>query len=314
MKVLFITSNRLGDAVLSTGLLDYIYSKYPDARITIACGPLAKSLFEGMPGLERVYVLRKKSFNRHWLYLWSKTNAQSWDMVVDLRNSAVSRLIKAPRKYIYGRHISKDLHKVEQNAAVMGLPNPPSPVIFASERQKDEADQFVKQGEKVIAIGPTANWAGKIWPAENFVRLISWLIDEAYLGPDIKFAVFAAPGEERQAHLVYDALDPSRSINVIAKTDPGTAAVILSRCEMYIGHDSGLMHCAAAAGIKTLGLFGPSYPHLYRPWGDNARYVTTPESFDELIDFEGYDSKTVGSLMTGLTVEKVQESLQDFIK
>ena len=40
MRILFVTSNSMGDAVLSTGLLDYLIRRYPDARITLACGPV----------------------------------------------------------------------------------------------------------------------------------------------------------------------------------------------------------------------------------------------------------------------------------
>ena len=72
-------------------------------------------------------------------------------------------------------------------------------------------------------------------------------------------------------------------------------------------------HIAAAAGVSTLGLFGPSYPHLYAPWGDHAGYVCTPQTFDELIDFEGYDAKTLNhTLMDGLTVRDVKAAIQGF--
>src|SRR5262245_4189048 len=59
MKILFITSSRIGDAVLSTGLLNYMAQKWPDAKVTIACGALAASLFEGYPNLERLIPMKK---------------------------------------------------------------------------------------------------------------------------------------------------------------------------------------------------------------------------------------------------------------
>ena len=37
-RILFITSSRIGDAVLSTGLLDWLVRTHPDCRITVACG------------------------------------------------------------------------------------------------------------------------------------------------------------------------------------------------------------------------------------------------------------------------------------
>jgi heptosyltransferase-3 len=98
---------------------------------------------------------------------------------------------------------------------------------------------------------------------------------------------------------------------LIAKGSPGDAAAAIARCDFYIGNDSGLMHCAAAAGVQTLGLFGASYSHIYGPYGEHAHLVRTPETFDELIDFEGYDPKTLKrSLMTTLSVDTVKEKLK----
>src|SRR5262249_9593448 len=70
VKILFITSNRVGDAVLSSGVLAWLVEKYTDAEFTIACGPYAAGLFRAVPRLERLIVLEKKSWNRHWLELW----------------------------------------------------------------------------------------------------------------------------------------------------------------------------------------------------------------------------------------------------
>ena len=101
-KILFITSTRIGDAVLSTGLLDYMIKNIPDPRFTIVCGNLPSSLFEGVPHLEKLIILKKQKYNKHWLELWKQTRGTRWDIVVDLRNSIVSRLIPAKQRFIFG--------------------------------------------------------------------------------------------------------------------------------------------------------------------------------------------------------------------
>ncbi len=313
MKVLFITSNRLGDAVLSTGLLDHIIKTHPDARITVACGGLPASLFDGMPGLEKVIKLKKRKLHGHWIDLWKQVAGTKWDIVVDLRDSAVSRLIRARKRYIFSKHIDKKQHKVVQAAAVMGLDHVPAPRIWISEAQDEAAKALVPEGGPVLGVGPTANWIGKTWPADRFIELVADITKPDGILPDARVAVFAAPGEEEDAVKVLQSVPAERRIDVIAKTDPGTAAAALARCALYIGNDSGLMHCAAAAGVPTVGLFGPSYPHLYGPWGDHTAYAQTAETFDELIDFEGYDPKTLErSLMTSLDTQKVVFLVRDF--
>ena len=74
------------------------------------------------------------------------------------------------------------------------------------------------------------------------------------------------------------------------------------------------MHCAAAAGVKTLGLFGPSYPSLYSPWGPHSHFISTPETFDQLIDYDGYQASKAPCLMTSLTTDMVIRKIEDIFK
>jgi heptosyltransferase-3 len=67
MHILFVTATRIGDAVLSTGLLSYLIDRHPAARLTIAAGPVAAPLFEAVPQLERLEVIEKLRWSAHWL-------------------------------------------------------------------------------------------------------------------------------------------------------------------------------------------------------------------------------------------------------
>ncbi len=285
---------------------------WPQARVTIVCGPLAASLFEGYPLCERIIPLKKQPYNRHWLALWWQVVGTRWDGVIDLRNSAVSRLIVARRRFVFGSHIDAQAHKVYQNAQVMRVSPPPAPKLWFTAEQRRKAETFIPdEGGLVLAVGPTAHWIGKTWPVGRFIETVQWTIRAGGVMEGARVAVFSAPGEEPAARQLLDSLPPERRIDLIARTDPATSAAVLARCDFYLGNDSGLMHCASAVGIPTLGLFGPSYPALYAPWGSHARFVSTPESFDQLTAYEGYDPKTLThSLMESLTVEAVEEAIE----
>ena len=71
-----------------------------------------------------------------------------------------------------------------------------------------------------------------------------------------------------------------------------------------------VMHLAAAADIPTVGLFGPSDYRHYAPWGFNSRVVRTPQGFDEIFP-PNFDHRNSGSLMDGLTVDRVEEAVRD---
>ena len=76
---------------------------------------------------------------------------------------------------------------------------------------------------------------------------------------------------------------------------------------MYIGNDSGLMHLAAATGIPTLGLFGPSPVTQYAPWGDMCDTVEARTSYDEIFP-TAFDPTNTDTLMDSLPVEDVEEA------
>ena len=47
-------------------------------------------------------------------------------------------------------------------------------------------------------------------------------------------------------------------------------AAIINRCSLYVGNDSGPMHIAAAVGVPTVGIYGPSSPEYTSPRGSAA--------------------------------------------
>src|SRR3989442_10900198 len=93
MRILFVTATRIGDAVLSTGLLSHLIQRFPGARLTIAAGPVAAPLFEAVPGLERLVVLRKRRGSLHLLALFAPTLGRPLDLVGDFLGSALAWLL-----------------------------------------------------------------------------------------------------------------------------------------------------------------------------------------------------------------------------
>ena len=164
MAILFITSSRIGDAILSTGILNYLMDAYPQERFSVACGPLVTGFFAENERVDAVFPLKKQSFSRHWVKLWPKIAGKRWKMVVDLRNSAVSRLVFAQKTAIFGPHIDKTLHKVAQNAAVLGLSpqDAPHPQLWFRRETLEQAAGMLGKGDRpILAVGPAANWAAK---------------------------------------------------------------------------------------------------------------------------------------------------------
>ena len=306
MKILFITSNRLGDAVLSTGLLSWLVAEYPDAKITIACGPYASGLFRAVPNLERLHVLKKQTWNRHWIGLWKACIGTEWDLIVDLRNSIVSRLLRARRRVYGGKHSGQ--HKVIEHAAVLGVANPPAPHVWLDAAAENEAVKLLPADRPILALGPAANWAGKQWPIENFAELAQRLTATGGVMAGAAVLVIADGKEREQILPLLQSIPDANRVELLGY-ELAVVAACLKRATLFVGNDSGLMHLAAAVGTKTLGLFGPGYEDIYGPWGKHCAFVRTAESREELLSrLVKSDDKKL-NLMRGLSVELVVEAI-----
>jgi ADP-heptose:LPS heptosyltransferase len=66
------------------------------------------------------------------------------------------------------------------------------------------------------------------------------------------------------------------------------------------------MHIAAAMKTPTLGLFGPSRPEEYAPWGPHTAFVQTTKSYQAIVGAPGYDHRTTDTLMDSLTVDAAE--------
>ena len=306
MRILFVTATRIGDAVLSTGLLSHLIQRFPGARLTIAAGPAAAPVFAAVPGLDRLIVLRKRRFSLHWLALYWCTLGRRWDLVVDLRGSALAWLLRAGERRVMAKGDPRE-HRVLQLARLIGLDPPPNPAIWTASHHDRAAEALVPPGGPVLAIGPAANWRGKEWRAERFAELARRLtMPDAAPFVGARVAVLAAAHERAQAASLIAALPSGRIIDLVGKTDLLTAAAVLRRCALFIGNDTGLMHVAAAAGTPTLGLFGPSPVEQYAPWGRLTAVARTEVTYPP-----GYDYRTTDTLMDGLSVEAAETAARE---
>ncbi|HZB90207.1 MAG TPA: glycosyltransferase family 9 protein [Stellaceae bacterium] len=305
MRILFITGTRIGDAVLSTGVLGHLVERYQGARFTIAAGPAAAPLFDGVPGLERVLAMAKRRHRLHWLRLYAQVALSRWDLVVDLRGSALAFLLAARQRRVMAKGDAGE-HRVRQLAGFFALDPPPAPRLWTLAEHERRAAALVPPGGPVLALGPTANWGGKQWPAERFAALAQRLTAPGGPLPGARIAVLAADHERAQAAPLLDALPRDRSLDLVGRTDLLTAAAALRRAALFIGNDTGIMHIAAAMGTPTLGLFGPSLEANYAPWGPRTAVVRTTKSFAEIVGAPGYDYRSHASHMDSLSVDAAE--------
>ena len=281
--ILIITATRIGDAVLSSGLIKALHDQYPRARFTLVAGPVAAPLFADVPNLDRVIAFSKQKDGGHWFALWRAVRGQTWDLVVDGRGSAISYFLAAKRRVIH-RKSGRIAHKVVEAARLLGLQDhPPTPYLFTSKQTQARARDLIGPlGVPILAMGPAANWMGKAWPSERFAKVAHALLGPDGPMPSGRLLILGGPGDEAASLALRQVLPPDRWIDLTGKADLLTVYAALKYARLFVGNDSGLMHLAAAAGAPTLGLFGPSDDRLYGPWGPSGKVLRGPRSLAQI--------------------------------
>jgi ADP-heptose:LPS heptosyltransferase len=311
--ILFITANRVGDAVLSSGLIKRLADEIPNARFTVVAGPVAAPLFEEVPTLDRIIVLAKTKNRGHWFDLWREVRGTRWGLVVDLRGSGLSRFISTRRRAIWRKVPGSAVHKVIEAARILKIEDDPAPpFIFTTPETEARADELTAGFGPILALAPGANWLGKTWPLERFSRVAMRLLDPDGPMKGGRLMVLGGPEEQKLAKGLRDVVMRSQFINLTEDIDLLTAHACLKRARLFIGNDSGTMHLAAAAGIPTLGLFGPSDEQLYGPWGENTRVVRGPRTYEQIRAVDPSFGQALCHMMD-LTVETVGQAAEELL-
>ena len=298
-KALFINSDRIGDCVLFSGVLEGLRQRWPDVEITLACGPVAAPLFRAAPNVVDIIPIPKRRWAGHWIDLWQKVWPVKWDCVVDIRGSGIAYLLRTRERRIYQRNLDQQGHKVDVVARLMGssVPLEPEITLDTSARAVAASAMQAVQGP-VLALAPISNFANRSWAPERWAALVDRLAHQ----PEFdgwQFMLVGGPGDQPAAAPALAAAG-ARSVDFVAKGDILAAAAALSRSTLFVGNDSGLMHVSAAVGTPTLGLFGPSEWWLKAPRGPKGRYIAAAPVRGQFASIENLDVDRVFSAVMEL--------------
>ena len=121
------------------------------------------------------------------------------------------------------------------------------------------------KGERILALAPGSGAREKNWPAQNFREVERWW----RCGGGKSFVIFGPVEEERCEK------DRDWSGAAVARgMELRKVAALLSLSDVFLGNDSGLTHLAAAVGVETVALFGPTDPGAWAPRGRRVTVVS----------------------------------------
>jgi heptosyltransferase-2 len=113
-----------------------------------------------------------------------------------------------------------------------------------------------------VVFGSSFNWPQKKWPWESYAELISLLAREGH-----EFVLLGAANEAEEGGRIAAASDAPREklTDTTGRLDYDGLRREVAACDLVVGNDTGTLHLAAACGIPTVTLFGPTDPKKWNP-------------------------------------------------
>jgi ADP-heptose:LPS heptosyltransferase len=157
----------------------------------------------------------------------------------------------------------------------------------------------------VVVVHPGSGSIAKRWPVENFATLIETLETQRWARTVV---VTGYAEEEIEAQL--RSLISTVNLLVAANWPLLSTMALIGQATVFIGHDSGLTHLAAALGRPTVALFGPTDPEI---WGPRGEHVTVVQMVREPAIDNGRASDQRALQTASRDVRQVLETVQSWL-
>jgi heptosyltransferase-3 len=291
-KILVIRGGAIGDFVLTLPAIRLLREAFPAARLeilgyqhivslavsggyadavrSIEYAPMA-GFFNPKAELDAELSAYFASFQHVVSYLYDPDGFFSGN----LRRCGIKHLTEiSPKIDIEGDHAAQQLARPLERLALF-LEDGGAAPWQPGEAERAFADEFLNAapaGRPLAAIHPGSGGERKNWPLERWVELTRHL---TALPETERPCLLVIGGEaDEPALAAFRAAHPAGNKGSSPEAMPFLMAenlplpqlgAILARCRFFMGHDSGISHLAAAAGVPCTLLFGPTDPDIWAP-------------------------------------------------
>jgi len=274
LRVLLVHPAYLGDTVFLGPAARALKARWPAGHLALVVTPRGAPAARLLPGCDQVVVFDKRQGDGGPAGLWRlgrQLRQGAFDMALvshpSLRSGLLGLLSGAPRRIGYAPFCTERLaldrsrpfvERALRLAARAGAPGAPGLALSSPPELRPYADRILAGARPpILGVVPGAEWATKRWEPHRWVELLRRLGGTPLL--------LGGPGERGLAAAIAEGLGGA------ARDTTGNAIeeaiALLGRCDLVLGGDTGLVHCARALGRPTLLLFGPTDPgrHLLAP-------------------------------------------------
>jgi lipopolysaccharide heptosyltransferase I len=308
-RIALVKLGALGDVVYAFPLVSAVKAHRPRARLTWIVEARLADVPRLHPGVDEVVTVDTRSWRAllrrgRWGAAWgeflgfSRAVAGRFDLAIDvqglLKSGVAARLTRAPLRvgfassdcreranaYCMTHHASPvgPAHALAKNRGVLAALGIPAgdPRFEISIPESDQAwarawaeGQVGGSAAVLTTLHPGAGHSGKRWPMDRWLAVAERLADAGR-----RVAIVAGPEDRGTVSEAVKAM--SRPAAVATPPTVGALAALLRRAEMAIAGDTGPLHLAAALGVRTVGVYGPSDPATAAPVGTGHTVIKHP--------------------------------------
>ena len=294
-RLLVIVTRRIGDVLLATPLIRSLKQAWPDTQIEALVFDGTQGVLLGNPDLHAVHTVPERPrflqhaalimrLFRHYdlalsllpgdrptLYAWL-AGRRRIGLLLDQRGQRWKQGLLdqwAPLDAVNTHTVRSYLALTD----VLGIPAIPDALVSWRPEDMTAVDGLLGKPCTALAVlHPYPKFRYKMWHQQGWIEVARWLLDNG-----MRVALTGGPDADERAYV--DAIArqlPDSVINTAGKLTLGGTAALLARAQFYVGPDTAVTHMAAATGVPTIALFGPSEPVKWGPWPKGHPANTNP--------------------------------------
>ena len=292
-SILVVVTRRIGDVLLATPLIRSLQRAWPQARIDALVFAGTEGVLAANPDIRRVITIAERPNPWQHLALLARI-ARRYDIALSLVPGdrptwyaaiagrwRAGLVVDEPKhrwkKWLLDGWVAFDnlnVHTVLMHLELAALLDvPPCHEVVAAWHAADESHvsaRLAALGSQrpfaVLHLYPKFNY--KMWRDEAWRDCARWLAARG-----LAIVLTGSSDAIERAYVERLAAAMPGAINLAGQLTLAQAACLLARAQLYVGPDTALTHLAAALGIPTIALYGPTDPVKWGPW---PRHHTGP--------------------------------------
>lgn len=285
-RILVIRLQAMGDVTITLPYIQALRNILPaDTRIDYLTRKEYESIPAGIELFNHIYSIGGgRNFRKQFFlsfFLLPKILLRRYQVVIDLQNNQVSRLVRKSVMPDAWSEFDKKSPRAagdRTNATIKAAGFEPINICTEFKLIKKTAENILvhhgwNKKDALVVLNPAGAFATRNWPIENYAAFsILWLQQF----PQTKFIILGIDTVAEKATYLKSILKDNL-VNLVHKTTPIEAFGIIQKTSFVLSEDSGLMHFAWVSGIPTLAMFGSTKSDWSRPLGKHSLFLSSSD-------------------------------------